>query len=166
MNIKMKSSLVWEFFTVCEEEPHLAVCSLCHKKISRGAPSKPQAYSTSSMTSHLRSKHPKEYLDGEKRKNECSNRHQFSPSTSTLPAKLKQKTLEMCFSETQPWPIDHPSAVRVHFAIGSMIAKDIQPLQMVENQGFRELLQILEPHYQVPSRRYFTDNVLPRLLRI
>jgi len=55
---------------------------------------------------------------------------------------------------------DHPSAIKIDRAIGKMIAIDIQPIQIVENKGFQFLLNQLEPRYKIPSRKYFTENVL------
>ncbi|CAF90828.1 unnamed protein product [Tetraodon nigroviridis] len=34
-----------------------------------------------------------------------------------------------------------------------MIIKDCQPLSLVEDEGFKELLQLLEPSYVLPSRQ-------------
>jgi hypothetical protein len=71
--------------------------------------------------------------------------------------------LEACWDRTRSWAISHPSAIKIHEAIGKMIATDIQPIQMVENSGFRQLVQLLEPRYVIPSRKYFSDQVLPGL---
>uniref|UniRef100_H3CCS6 BED-type domain-containing protein n=1 Tax=Tetraodon nigroviridis TaxID=99883 RepID=H3CCS6_TETNG len=38
-------------------------------------------------------------------------------------------------------------------AIVNMIIKDCQPLSLVEDEGFKELLQLLEPSYVLPSRQ-------------
>jgi hAT family C-terminal dimerisation region len=45
--------------------------------------------------------------------------------------------------------------------IGEMIAADMQPLSIVENIGFKRLLNVLEPRYKIPSRSYFTRTVIP-----
>ena len=47
--------------------------------------------------------------------------------------------------------------------IGEMFAVDCQPLSMVEDVGFKRVLQILEPHYKCPSRKYFTDTIVPKI---
>ena len=39
-----------------------------------------------------------------------------------------------------------------------MMASDNQPFSIVEDQGFIELIAHLEPHYLIPSRRYFTQD--------
>ena len=40
-----------------------------------------------------------------------------------------------------------------------MLAVDCQPLSVVEDVGFKRVLQILEPCYKCPSRKYFTDTM-------
>lgn len=42
-----------------------------------------------------------------------------------------------------------------------MIVRDLQPVSMVENQGFRELLQLLEPRYTPESQHYIQGQLLP-----
>ena len=44
-----------------------------------------------------------------------------------------------------------------------MMALDYQPLSVVTDVGFTSLLQTIEPRYKIPSRKYFTDNVLPKI---
>ena len=63
------------------------------------------------------------------------------------------------------WDINDPRAQRVHRLIGEMIAIDTQPFSIVENEGFTNLLKALEPRYSLPSRRYMTETVLPRIDR-
>ena len=41
-----------------------------------------------------------------------------------------------------------------------MIALDTHPFSIVEDQGFTRLIKELEPRYTLPSRRYFTENVV------
>lgn len=44
-----------------------------------------------------------------------------------------------------------------------MIVKDLQPLSMVENDGFRNFVRTLDPRYQIPSRKYLMERNLPAL---
>ena len=41
-----------------------------------------------------------------------------------------------------------------------MIALDCQPLSIVEDLGFVRLMRKLKPNYKMPSRKYFTTNVI------
>ena len=43
------------------------------------------------------------------------------------------------------------------------MAKDMQPLNIVEKPGFTYLVSKLDPKYELPSRKYFTLQEIPRL---
>ncbi|KAK6169559.1 hypothetical protein SNE40_020592 [Patella caerulea] len=47
--------------------------------------------------------------------------------------------------------------------IGLFIAHDMRPFSVVENTGFKKMVTILEPRYNLPSRTHFATNVIPRL---
>ena len=48
-----------------------------------------------------------------------------------------------------------------------MIAIDCQPVSIIDHKGFKSLVGILEPKYQLPSRKYFSETVIPSIaLRI
>ena len=44
-----------------------------------------------------------------------------------------------------------------------MIAVDNQPISIVEDLGFTRLMNKLKPNYEIPSRKYVTNNVLPSM---
>lgn len=58
---------------------------------------------------------------------------------------------------------DNPRAVKITEALTQHIALDDQPFSVVDNVGFRRLLSILEPRYDIPSRHHITDKALPKL---
>ena len=45
-----------------------------------------------------------------------------------------------------------------------MIALDGQPISVVEDPGFINLINSLEPRYKIPSRKYLTDNLFSRII--
>lgn len=49
----------------------------------------------------------------------------------------------------------------VSHRIGEMIAVDCQPLSIVSDAGFVRLVGTLEPRYQIHSRKYITDKIIP-----
>ena len=61
------------------------------------------------------------------------------------------------------WGINDERAQRVHRRIGEMIALDCHPFSIVEDEGFTRLVKELEPRYTLPSRRYFTENVVTKI---
>ncbi|XP_041656208.1 zinc finger BED domain-containing protein 4 [Cheilinus undulatus] len=54
-----------------------------------------------------------------------------------------------------------PRQVLISEAIAKMIVRDLQPVSIVENQGFRELLQLLEPRYTPEGQHYIQSQLLP-----
>lgn len=59
-------------------------------------------------------------------------------------------------------PISLPRQQKINDLIINMIIKDLQPLSIVEDRGFRELIGGLEPSYVIPSRFTFTNSFLPQ----
>ena len=45
-----------------------------------------------------------------------------------------------------------------------MIALDNQPISMVEDTGFVRFVETVQPQYKIPSRKYFTETVIPSIL--
>ena len=43
--------------------------------------------------------------------------------------------------------------------IANMIALDMKPIRMVEDEGFHSLLAFLEPGYKIPSRKHFSKLI-------
>lgn len=71
------------------------------------------------------------------------------PSGSTTVVKRKQSQLPFS-SNTALTPARSELLTQ---QIARMISLDLQPLSIVEDQGFRELIELLVPLYEMPSRR-------------
>ena len=74
-----------------------------------------------------------------------------------------QITLQETMERSKKWDINHEQARKIHVAIGEMIALDVQPFSIVEDIGFNRLMHLLKPNYEIPSRKYFTTNIIPEL---
>ena len=133
-----------------DEDSKYALCNDCKQKVSPTT----KTYNTSNLVSHLKTKHPELYKKFESQK---------APTTSTS-TKPKQLTPFESGDRVRMWDINDPRAQRVHRLIGEMIAIDIQPFSVMENEGFINLLSTLEPRYSLPSRKYMTETVLPRIM--
>jgi hypothetical protein len=48
-------------------------------------------------------------------------------------------------------------------AIAKMMVKDLEPFSLVEREGFRDLVRLLEPRYEMPHRQYFSRTLIPTL---
>ena len=51
--------------------------------------------------------------------------------------------------------------MRIYQLVGEMIAIDNQPFSVVHDTGFNRLIKTLEPRYVLPSRKYFSQNIVP-----
>ena len=49
-------------------------------------------------------------------------------------------------------------------AVCYFIAKDLQPLDTVDDKGFRHLLHTIEPRYEQPSRKTFNNKILSSIV--
>lgn len=48
-------------------------------------------------------------------------------------------------------------------AIAYVMCKDFQPLNIVDNQGFKYLMSMAEPRYTIPHRTTFSRNIIPSI---
>ena len=64
---------------------------------------------------------------------------------------------------TKTWDVNDTRAQRVYRKVSKMVAIDGQPISIVEDVGFRQVLRTLEPRYQCPSRKYFTETIIPKI---
>ncbi|KAL3991353.1 troponin I, fast skeletal muscle [Sarotherodon galilaeus] len=39
------------------------------------------------------------------------------------------------------------------------------PINTVKNEGFKQLIKVMDPHYQLPGRKHFSQTALPKLYR-
>ena len=92
------------------------------------------------MQMHIQRHHPEINLSGAKKPQQ-----QQSTLTNLFHTKL---------------PINSDRTQKITRAIGLFMALDMRPFSVVENEGFRNLLHLLEPRYEMPSRAHFSENVL------
>ncbi|PIO29669.1 hypothetical protein AB205_0145900, partial [Aquarana catesbeiana] len=142
-----RMSVVWKYFKINEDNPWIADCKLCSAKLSRGG-TKISSYNTSNLIKHLKLKH----------KSEHGEFTAIGSSSST-----QQPTLQQTFARREKLLRDHPRAVQITEALTQFIILDDQPLSIVENMGFHRFPNVLEPKYDIPSRHYITDIILPKI---
>lgn len=76
-------------------------------------------------------------------------------SALSLRKKIFQPTLNESFRSISEFSVNGTKGVRLTNAILYMICKDSQPFQIVENEGFLNLMKTAAPLYKVPSRHTF-----------
>lgn len=149
-----KRSLIWEHFTVSVNDDKKVICNYCKVSISRGGKN-PKTFGTTNLLKHLRLNHASEYasLEASERAREMGNKDKGSSGVV--------QTLDDYVQKVTPFGINHPTARKITRSVAEMIALDNQSFSIVDDLGFKNLVGILEPRYNLPSRRYFAEVVIP-----
>ncbi|KAK0147026.1 Zinc finger BED domain-containing protein 4 [Merluccius polli] len=155
---RAEMSCVWSFFKVSEEDPRYAVCNDCEGRVMRGGV-RVKSFNTTNLITHLKNKHPEAFKEYEK----LTNAKQRKKSDATMAAAPVGSPIEQVLEKTKKFHKDHQKQKALTVAIAKMIAVDDQPFSVVEDEGFSEVLEVAEPRYNKPSRRYFADVALPAL---
>ncbi|KAI2660455.1 Nuclear receptor subfamily 1 group I member 2 [Labeo rohita] len=138
-------SPVWKYFgfpvsyvdNVRVVDKKNTVCKLCYVRISHYSTG-----STTNMAGHLR-------------------RHHKNIDLSVKPTSVTQTTLPSSFGIKLP--SNSTRAKAITSAVGVFIAADMRPYSVVENSGFRHLISVLEPRYEIPSRTHLTATCFLQL---
>lgn len=90
------------------------------------------------------------------KQSECESEKSFSSNGSNFSSIKKmlhhQPTLSSSFQNISAYAETGAKGVRLTNAILYMICKDSHPFQIVENEGFLNLMKVSAPFYKVPSR--------------
>ncbi|QQP36332.1 Uncharacterized protein FKW44_021398, partial [Caligus rogercresseyi] len=113
-------------------------------------------FSTSVLIYHLKANHPSKYEEFQRETKTKAN-SATSTAASTTPSVTDM------FERSRKFNKDSTKAKGITDKIMEYMALDDQPFSVVEDVGFRRLLQHIEPRYTLPSRRYFADVCLPEL---
>ncbi|KAL2082256.1 hypothetical protein ACEWY4_022074 [Coilia grayii] len=103
----------------------------------------------------------------------CSMSIKYCGNTTNLRAHVQRRHPEKLQQQQPPQPmmtqttLDSklaPSSVRakkITESIAEFICQDLRPYCVVENRGFRSMINTLEPRYVIPSRKQFTEVMIP-----
>lgn len=61
------------------------------------------------------------------------------------------------------YPKESATCRKLDTSVALFVVWDFQPLSMVENEGFRQLVHDLNPRYSIISRKRLTKDLLPQL---
>lgn len=136
-----KKAAVWKHFRFRKHDyegtadKNIAICVICHADVK-------YCSNTTNLRNHLTRHHPEVLVS-------------TPPPTNRQPNILNALTSKI--------PHNSPRAQKITESIAIFICKDIRPYSVVENDGFRYMLNVLEPRYSVPSRKQISEEVIPRL---
>ncbi|XP_063215715.1 zinc finger BED domain-containing protein 4-like [Bacillus rossius redtenbacheri] len=79
------------------------------------------------------------------------------------PKSQYQPTLQSFIDKTAQFKSTDPRAKSITQHKGRMMCLDNRPFSMVEDRGFTEFVKFLEPRYVLPSRKHFSNTVVPHM---
>lgn len=143
-----KVSSVWEFMIKNKDKKDCVDCSVCQASfVCKGS-------STTSLRRHLINQHGIS----------LSNKRESGSQSETVAGEGSvgsQPKLKQFIKSKEKLQRDSPRAASITSKVAKMIYKDLQPLSIIEDEGFRELLEVCEPRYVLPSMATFRNNIVP-----
>ena len=130
-------ALIQELF---EKQGDKSKCKVCHKEITCAKGN------TSSATRHAASFHKREWEEVQKKSKQA-----------------QQRTIQDCFGSQAAYGISSARRAKLNEKVVGLIVKDLQPLSVVEDDGFRELCQEMDRRYVLPSRKTVREKLLPEM---
>ena len=86
-------------------------------------------------------------------------------SSSSSSGSLYQPTISKFLDVKNKFKPGDQRSKEITRKIGHMICKDNQPFSIVEDDGFKKLIEHLEPRYTMPTRKHMANFVIPELFR-
>ena len=173
MSKRKEVSEVWTHFKILEETPHLAQCSLCSTKISRGKINGPKkSFSVKGMWDHLNARHKEAYKTAKasqeelvsKKKKENDDALAARKSLYQLNA-VPQPSLEQCLERSSKWSADSPNQKQAERRLLNWIFDDLQPYTVVDNNQFKSMIGFLNRKFDIPSEKVVRTTLMPKLYR-
>lgn len=154
-----KKSVAWDHFV--DKGDNKAECKMCKVIISFKS-------GVSNLTKHIQRKHMSVNLVRREQEVDRQEEVQVHASSSGSGGQTAVTTA----IRTNPHPTSISAYLRrdcqkikkeIDNHIMNLFIWDLQPFSLVEDKGFRELVNFAFPNYVIPSRKYFSNNLLPGL---
>ena len=136
-----KRSWVWSYFDLPVNNS--SQCNICHNKI-------PYLSSTTPLSYHLNKVHNIKESARKKLRIDLNSHDTEQDEYSILNTSEYDDVID-----------DELNSKKLYDSLLKFIIGTNQPLSIVENKFFQELLQNLNKSYKVPSRSYLTNKLIP-----
>ena len=160
-NSNQTSSPIWIWFKKAEQKD--VNCQICQIKIHR------KDFSTGQMTQHLQRHHHfltkynawkiYEELSALKQQRMSINnrKRKMADSDEGKPSKQPKMTDIAKFSR------DDPRQIKITNSIASMVCTDGVATNIVSREGFKNVMNSMEPRYKLPNYSTFSRSIIPKL---
>ncbi|XP_053966175.1 E3 SUMO-protein ligase ZBED1-like [Anastrepha ludens] len=155
--IKNKISEVWKYFKRSDDKK-FAKCLNCAKEYKTSG-------NTSNLRDHLKRFHPdlKDHApDSSTTATLADNDNTASTSSS---CRSSMRSMDSYLKRAVFYDANSKRKNDIDRALTEMIAKDVQPYSVIENEGFIKYTQVLDPRYKLPSRTQLRDVLMHNLFR-
>lgn len=168
----IKTSYIWNFFNEKPKSDYIAICNLCKQELSFKSTS-------NNLKKHMERKHPLVNLNINKetvisRQDENINTLNLTevqdsqPSTSTsqesvLQTQIKKTVKQTAVTSFMRKKMGVTARKIIDDNLMQLFTHDFQPLSVVEDKGFKNFINSLNPSYQLPSRKTISNVMLPAL---
>ena len=105
---------------------------------------------TTNLLSHLKHNHPKEY-------------NEVKPSKKAKEGDSSQLSIHSSLARSTMISTTSTERKKLTRAVARCIAKDMLPLNIVDKPGFRGMVGMLNPRYQLPHKDHFSRYAIPAL---
>ncbi|KZS14298.1 Uncharacterized protein APZ42_020380 [Daphnia magna] len=86
----------------------------------------------------------------------------IAPSVSQPSATSRRRLRDGNNTDVVPYPTEGVFMEGFHKKLVGFIVKDMQPIQIVENGGFKDMMYYLDPRVTLPSRTTKANTLIPR----
>ena len=163
-NTRAKSD-IWRYFGLKKRkldqqiEEHVAVCRECHATV------RCTGGGTSNLSTHVRRHHPSATITASACDTSTipSSFPKREPNSWKSQGNMTQPTLDFMVADTRKYPKDSKRAAEITHRIARFIIKDLRPYRIVDTPEFRDMLRTLDPRYHAPSRKQFSEIIIPKL---
>lgn len=147
--VRRKVSNVWSFF-IRNNEKSTAKCNTCKREYKTSG-------NTSNLMDHINRFHP------ELKSTTSKSGDEDSPTgsiTSHVRSSSGHQTIKTLFQKQTSYDNNSYRKKELDKALIFMISKDYQPFSIVEDVGFKHFVKLLDPKYDLPSRKLLSNDFL------
>ena len=150
-----EKSAVWNFFKA--KDGGCAICQVCATTI------KNKGGNTSNLLRHLQNKHPVQYSTINPRKRKAGYSVTSEKNVEKNVSSSAQPSISSAFAKATPLMSGSQRHQAITDAITHFLCKDNIPFNTVDRPGFRHLLNVLEPRYEIPNKTTFSKSKVVKL---
>ncbi|XP_016966946.1 zinc finger BED domain-containing protein 4 [Drosophila biarmipes] len=154
---RSKISHVWKYFKKSDDQK-LAKCLYFGKEYKTSG-------NTFNLRDHLKRFHPSLEINkpDSSKPVEVTDKNETASTSSSCRSSMN--SVASYFKRAVLYESNSKRKTDIDKALTEMVAKDVQPYNIVENEGFIKYTQVLNPRYKLPSKTHLRDVLMSNLYK-